>query len=138
LIAAYSGLGAAVLTHSTLPLNAEDQELPAVVVNNGADEPTADGGYSNLHGIDSLAALSITIYAQGSTQAEIAAELDRLRVAVHKALMASPQTLGLSFVIGLQYGGAGAPEYGSEGAPLAGRRELMFSVLYRMGLTDPE
>lgn len=137
-IEAQSGIAASVFAHRTLPLNAEDQELPAVCVNHGEDDPAEDGGYSNLAYIDSATQLRVSLYAQGSTQAEVAAELDRLRVSVHKAMLAAPRTLGLSFVMSIGYGGAGAPQYSVEGSPLAGMRECGFSVLYRMNLTDPE
>lgn len=137
-IEAQSGLAAAVFAHRTLTLNADDQELPAVVVNNGADTSPDDDGVTNLAFIDSVVELQISLAAQGETQQEIASELDRLRVSVHKALMASPRDLGLSFVLGIQYGGAGEPEYPQEGSPLGGRRDVSFSVLYRMNIADPE
>jgi hypothetical protein len=133
-IEAQSGLAAAVFAHRTLTLSADDQELPAVCVNNGTDE----GEYLDLAFASGVADLVFTIYAQADTQQELAAELDRLRVCVHKAMLASPRTLGLSFVMGIGYGGAGAPEYSDEGSPLAARRDLSFPVSYRMGLTDPE
>jgi hypothetical protein len=137
-IEAQPGIAAAVFAHRTLTLSPDDQELPAVCVNNGADAATEEGGYSNLAFIDSVVDLVISIYAQADTQQELATELDRLRVAVHKAMLASPRTLGLSFVMGIGYGGAGAPEYSDDGSPLAARRDLSFPVSYRMGLTDPE
>jgi hypothetical protein len=130
--------GLAVFLHRTLPLNAEDQELPAACINAGADTPTGEEGYDNLAYIDSVCELGITLYAQGSSQEEVASELDRLRVLTHKAMLASPRDLGLTFVIGIRYGGAAAPEYSDSGSPLAGKREVSFSVLYRMNLTDPE
>jgi hypothetical protein len=138
LVAAQSGIGATVLTNSTLSLSPDDQELPAVCVNSGDDDPIGEQGYNNLAFIDSNVQLKLTLYAQGATQQEVATELDRLRVAVHKAMLQSPRDLGLSFVMAIGYGGAGEPEYSTEGAPLAGKRECAFSVMYRMNLTDPE
>lgn len=137
-IESFTGINAEVLAHSTLSLNADDQELPAVTINNGPDASVDDDGYGNLAFIDSLVEISIGLYAQGSTQQEVASELDRLRVVVHKALLASPRTLGLSFVMGIRYGGAEAPEYSTDGSPLAGRRICTFAVSYRMGIEDPE
>jgi hypothetical protein len=136
-IEAQPGLGAAVHQHRTLSMNAEDQELPGICVNQGPDEPIGETGYSNLAFVDSQSNLKITLYAQGSTQLDVAAELLRQRVLVHKAILASPFTLGLSFVMGIAYGGAGEPEYSTEGSPLAGRMECSFAVLYRMNTTDP-
>jgi hypothetical protein len=137
-IEAQSVLAAAVFTHRTLTLSADDQELPAVVVNNGADAPPDGDGVTNLAFIDSVLELQISLAAQGDTQQEIASELDRLRVAVHKALMTAPRTLGLSFVMGIRYGGAEAPEYSTTGSPLAGKRACAFSFHYRMDIDDPE
>jgi len=138
LVAAQSGLDAAVFTHRTLSLSADDQEIPAVCVNDGDDDPLGEQGYNNLSFIDSVVQLKLTLYAQGSSQAEVAAELDRLRVVVHKAMLQSPRDLGLSFVMAIGYGGAAEAEYSTEGSPLAGSRECAFSVMYRMNLTDPE
>ncbi len=133
-----SGLAAAVHTHRTLPLSAEDQELPAVCVNQGDDAPLDDAGYSNLSFADSRSELKMVLYAQGSSQQEAYTDLVRLRTAVHKAMLAAPRTLGLDFVMGIAYGGASEPEYSTEGSPLAGRMECAFAVQYRMNLTDPE
>jgi hypothetical protein len=137
-IAAQSGIAANVRTHDSMTANAEDQELPAVSVNQGDDSPTDDDGFGNLAFIDSLSQLKLVLKAQGSTQQEIAAELARLRAVTHRAMLAAPRTLGLDFVMGIQYGGASEPEYTTEGSPLAGRMECAFAVLYRMNLTDPE
>lgn len=137
-VEAQSGIAAAVFAHRTLTLNAEDQELPAVCVNTGADSPEAEGGYDNLAFVDSVAELQFTLYAQGSTQEDVAAELARLRVCVHKAMLALPRTLGLTFLNGIRYGGADEAEYSTEGSPLAGSRNCVFAVAYRMNLTDPE
>jgi hypothetical protein len=137
-IQAQSGLAAAVFAHRTLTLSADDQELPAVCVNNGLDTPLGDLGYSNLAYIDSVLELSVSLYAQAETQEELAAELDRLRVAVEKAMLASPRTLGLAFVQGIGLGIASAPDYSGAGSPLAARRDLSFPVSYRRNLTDPE
>jgi len=138
LVEAQPDLAAAVFQHRTLSLSGEDQELSAVCINQGPDLPPADTGYTNLAFIDSLSMIDMTLYAQGATQAEIAAELLRLRSATHKAMLQSPRDLGLPFVIGIRYAGAGAPEYTELGAPMAGRMTCSFGVLYRMDLDDPE
>jgi hypothetical protein len=136
-IAGHADIAAAVLDHQTLTLSAEDQELPAVCVNKGPDTPDSEFG-SNMAFVDSVCELSFTLYAQGQTQADVDSELDRLRVIVHKALMASPRDLGLAFVMGIRYGGAEAPEYSTTGSPLAGKRVCTFSFHYRMDIDDPE
>ncbi len=137
-IEGHADIAAAVFDHQTLSLSAGDQELPAVCINKGADTPDSEFGYSNTAFVDSVCELSFTLYAQGSTQVEVDAELDRLRVVVHKALMVAPRDLGLSFVMGIRYGGAEAPEYSTTGSPLAGKRECRFAFHYRMDIDDPE
>jgi hypothetical protein len=137
-IEAHADIAAAVFAHQTLTLSAEDQELPAVCVNKGPDTPDSEFGVSNMAFIDSVCELSFTLYAQGQTQADVDLELDRLRVVVHKALMASPRDLGLAFVMGIRYGGAEAQEYSTAGSPLAGKRVCSFSFHYRMDIDDPE
>lgn len=137
-IAAEADVAAAVFAHRTLSVGADDQELPAICVNDGPDQPLAESGYSNLAYVDSNLALDIYIYAQGETQQDVADELYRLRSVVHRALLADPRTLGLSFVMGIAYGGADKPDYATDGAPLAGVMSVSYSVMYRMDLTDPE
>ncbi len=137
-IAGQSDVAAAVFAHRTLSLSAADQELPAICVNDGPDQPTAENGYSNLAFVDSSLRLDISIYAQGDTQQDVATELYRLRSVVHRALLADPRTLGLSFVMGIAYGGADKPDYPPDGAPLAGSMDVSYSVMYRMDLTSPE
>jgi hypothetical protein len=137
-VEAVPDVGAAVFLHRTLSLSADDQELPAICINAGADEAIADSGYTNLAFIDSQCEVVVTLYAQAQTQQEVAAELDRLRVVVHKAMLAAPRTLGLTFLLGIAYGGADAPEYSTDGSPLAASRVCNFAVQYRMNLVDPE
>lgn len=137
-IATQSGIGASVRAHDSMELNAEDQELPAVSVNEGEDSPPDEDGSANLGYVDSILQLKLVLKCQGSTQQEVSTELFRLRAVTHRAMLAAPRTLGLDFVFGIRYGGASEPEYSTDGSPLAGRMECAFSVPYRMNLTDPE
>ena len=138
-IADETDLAAAVYPHRTLSLSANDQELPAICVNDGPDQPLAESGYSNLAFIDSNFQLDISIYAQGETQQQVADELYRLRSVVHRAMLASPRDLGLpSFVMGIAYGGADKPDYATDAAPLAGTMDCSFTIMYRMDITSPE
>lgn len=138
LVEAWPSLGASVFTHRTLSLGPDDQELPAICLNNGPDEPGSEQGVDNLAYVDSVSTLVFTLYAQGDDQETVASELDRLRVLVHKAMLQSPRTLGLSFVMGVWYAGASEPEFSNDGSPLAGRRDCTYRIPYRMSLTDPE
>lgn len=138
-IEAQSDVGAAVFDHRTLSLSADDQELPAICVNEGPDSPFSDTGYSNFAFVDSSYRLDILLYAQGSTQKEVATELMRLRSVVHRAMLADPRDFGLPLIVmGVAYGGADQPTYSQEGSPLAGSLQCFFSVSYRMNLTDPD
>jgi len=137
-IADETDLAASVYGHRYLSLSPDDQELPAICVNDGPDQPVAESGYSNLAYVDSQLRLDISIYAQGDTQQAVADELYRLRSVVHRAMLVSPRDLGLSsFVMGIGYGGADKPDYTTDGSPLAGRMDCSFVVLYRMDLTSP-
>lgn len=137
-IAGQSDVAAGVFAHRTLSVSADDQEMPAICVNDGTDQPLAESGYSNLAFVDSNLRLDISIYVQGETQQQVADELYRLRSVVHRAMLADPRTLGLSFVMGIGYGGADKPDYATDGAPLSGSMDVSYSVMYRMDLTSPE
>lgn len=139
IIEAQADVAAAVFAHRTLTQSAVDQELPAICVNDGTDYPTSDTGYSNLAYVDSNLRLDLSLYAQGSSQQEVATALYRLRSVVHRALLADPRDLALPLIVmGVAYGGADKPVYTTEGDPLAGRLDCFFTVAYRMNLTDPD
>jgi hypothetical protein len=132
-IASQTDVGAAVLPHRTLSLSQDDQELPAICVRQGPDEPLQQ----NLAVIDSELTLKLSVYASASTEPELMAELSRLRAVVHRALLGDP-TLGLTFVLGATYGGADRPEIDGGASRLAGQQDSTFAVQYRMNFTDPE
>lgn len=135
-LAASTTLGAGVYLYRELSLSDADQELPAVCIRPGSDEPLSDFTSTNLRFIDSLLEVRLVALAAGSDERSSAEELLRLRVETHKALLADT-TLGLSFVIDCRYGGAAAPDMeqatGGNGASV----EMTFRVLYRMNLADP-
>jgi len=135
-LAASSSLGAAVYTHRRLSLSDEDQELPAVSVNYGSDDPLSDLGVTNIAFIDSLLELAVTLVARGDSEQDVLDELLRLRAAQHVALMAD-RSLGLAFVIDTRYGGAAAPDVDVSLNRPAGALTCRWLVHYRMNLSDP-
>lgn len=136
ILAASSTLEAAVYTHRRHPLSDPDQELPAVIVDYGADVPAGELGVTNVAFIDSLLELTVRIVVKGDTEADVlAAMLDR-RVAQHVALMAD-RSLGLGFVIDTRYGGASEPVLDVSLERPAGELACRWLVHYRMNLADP-
>jgi hypothetical protein len=113
------------------------QELAAVSVDYGADEPVSDTGYANLANIDSnLELLTTIVVKEADEQAVLQALLDR-RVAIHKALMAD-RSLGLTtFVIDTRPAGAAAPDLDVSTDMPAGSLTCRWIVHYRMNLADP-
>jgi len=129
-----------VLQHRSLSLSNEDQELPAVSITLGSDDPLDDDGQTNLNVFDSLQALIFRIVAAGDdqdTEEHIIATLQGLRRAIHVALMAD-DGLGLAFVIGTRYGGADAPHIEAQQERLVGTLDCRWSVHYRVNIADPQ
>jgi hypothetical protein len=119
-------------------LSEDDQELPATSVDEGDDTPIEDDGASNLAFVDSLLTVETTAFARAPTEYELKRTLSQLRAINHRAMMANDQTLGLSFVLGVRYAGADAPEIERAGDQFAGKRTSRWLVHYRMNITDPE
>jgi len=132
-ISAQTDVGAPVYPHRVLSLSDEDQEIPAICPLQGADEPLE----WNFAFIDSELELRVAAYAKKATEVELAAELARMRAAIHRALLSDP-TLGLAFVLSTTYRGASEPEKDTSGGLVAGKHEFLFAVQYRMNTTDPE
>lgn len=122
--------------HRTLPLSEVDGELPANSVCLGEDSPPDEDGFANLAFIDSIASLTIVHRLRAATEEDALAQLIEMRRAVHVALMAD-DSLGLIFVVGIYYGGAGEPERDAEQELVAGRLVSKWRVHYRMNKTDP-
>jgi len=132
------GIAATNYLHRELSLSDEDQELPALCVRNGQDQPLSDLGAVNFAFIDSLLEVRVAAYAKGATEIDVATELARMRAVTHRALLGTDRTLGLSFVIDTRYGGADRPEFDSNVSRIGGMQESVFFVHYRMNIADPE
>lgn len=135
---AATGIAATTYLHRELSLSDQDQELPALCVRNGQDQPMSELGVINVAFIDSLLEVRVASYAKGSTEIDVATELARLRSVIHRALLGTDRTLSLSFVIDTRYGGADRPEFDSSVSRIGGMQESVFYVHYRMNIADPE
>ena len=125
-----------VFANRSLSLAEDQGEMPAATVNEAEDVQTSDLGTDNLAFIDSLLGVEVQHFATGTSDAEVRTALSDQRRYIHVALMAD-DTLGLSFVIGLRYGGADRAEIDSNGALIVGSRISRWAVHYRMNKTDP-
>lgn len=126
--------GVKVFAHRRYSLAADQDELPAISVDFGEDNPVdvdETGGY-----FDSLLSVPITSIVALPEEADVRAELLDLRRQSHIALM-SDRTVGLSFVINTHYGGAEPPEIDVDGDLVVGSLTGVWIVYYRMNISDP-
>jgi hypothetical protein len=138
-IAAFSGLAINaenVHVHRTLTLGEDSNELDAITVNMGDDDPVSEFGTDNFSVIDSILTVPVVAYCKGTDEINTRRALTVLRRQVHQALMADA-TLALSFVIATRYAGATAPEIDTSGDSCAAKQESRWRVQYRMNITDP-
>lgn len=131
--AAVQPTGVKVFAHRRLTLLADQDELPAISVDFGEDNPAQEltGGY-----FDSLLSCQITAVAVAREEADLKTELLDLRRRIHVALMAD-RTLGLSFVVNTHYGGTEAPQIDASVDPIVGELVSVWNVYYRMNIADP-
>lgn len=132
--------GVSVYQHRVLSLSSEAQELPAVSITFGADDPFDQDGSENFNYFDSQQQLIFRIVAKGDDQDDeehVIAKLQDLRRAIQVALMANDQ-LGLAFVIGTRYGGADAPLLEAGDQYLVGVLDCRWLVHYRVTVADPQ
>lgn len=138
-IAAQANLGVNsenVYAHRTLSLADDQGEMDAITVNIGDDEPMSEFGNDSINLIDSLLQLSVVGYVIADTEPLCKTSLFNVRRRIHQALLAD-QTLGLTFVPGIRYGGAGAPQLDGSTKQIVGSLESRWFVHYRMNVTDP-
>ena len=131
--------GVNVLQHRVLSLSSLDQELPAVSITLGDDEPLDEDGSSNLAFFDSQQTLIFRIVVKGEPQDDeqhVISALQNLRRSIHVALMVD-DSLALAFVIGTRYGGADAPQLEVQDEHLTGILDCRWLVHYRMNIADP-
>jgi hypothetical protein len=136
-LGANASLAAVVFTNRILSLSEPDQELPAVSVLYGADVPADADGASNLAFLDSFIQISTIAIVREIDEAAVLTKLLELRRQIHITLMAGDRTQGLAFIIDTRYAGASAPELDGQGAQIAGRLAVNWTVFYRMNINDP-
>lgn len=125
--------GVHVFTHRRFSLAANQDELPAISVDYGEDQPFTDR--NNVY-IDSRLVVQITGVAQSHDEADLRQLLLELRASAHAAI-AADFTFGLDFVITAAYGGAAEPEIDVDGEYVIGALTSTWVVHYRMNYSDP-
>ena len=124
--------GVKVFKHHRQFLDEEQDELPAISVDYGTDDP-ADGTLGDYH---SVITLETVAQASAPTAEELHEKLLELRAEIHIALRESP-TLGLSFVMNTNYGPVDKPELNTRGELFSGALTSRWLIHYWMDLSDP-
>lgn len=126
-------MGIHVYAHRRMSLDPESDELPAISVDHGSDEPADQ---ETTHFIDSNLTVQTTSIVASFDEIELRRQLIALRREAHIALLAD-WTLGLDFVVSVTYGGAEAPEFGVQGSKMIGVLTSSWIFYYRMNRFDP-
>lgn len=130
--------GVRAYSHRRLTLSGDYDELPAITVDFGEDQPVDGPGSSELEGlIVSLLTVNVTAIVADPDEHQLRRRLLELRADVHRALM-SNLDLGLAFVLDTHYGGASPPEFDVAGDQLVGELTSQWGVRYEMQLDNPE
>lgn len=126
--------GVHVFEHRRDSLDEDQDELPAYSVDFGEDNPAdvdETGGY-----FDSLLTVPVTGVVALPIEEEAKAEALDLRRQAAIAICAD-RTLGLSFVINTMYGGADAPVVDASSGLYVVEYTSIWTVYYRMNISDP-
>jgi len=124
-----------VFAHRTLSLAENQDELPAITVNSGNDSPAHD--YDEMAGeIGSTLEIFTVVLLVGDDEPAVKRALYAARTEVHKAIDLN-ETLDLSFVLKVEYGGAEGPEIDSAGERAVGSQQSSWLVTYHMNPSDP-
>lgn len=127
-----------VYAHRRLSLAEDQDELPAISVDFGEDQPTGDDGSSLMDGtIASLLTLNITGIATSFDEPQLRRQLLQIRAYVHGGIKQN-HNVGLPFVIDTHYGGANPPEFDVSSDMLVGELTSAWGVRYEMNLNNPE
>jgi hypothetical protein len=127
-------MGAHVYTHRRLSLGPESDELPAISVDFGADDPVDQVSPSHL---DSVLTLEVAIVVAEADEESLKRNLLQWRREVHVALMADRKLGQPSFVVGTAIAETDAPEYDTSGELLVGSVLTRWPVMYRSPHEDP-
>lgn len=126
-------IGYHVYTHRRLSLDPESDEMPAISVDYGPDEPVDE---ETTHFIDSELTVIVTAIAAAGEEESVREQLLAMRRETHVALLAD-DSLGLDFVVQTSYGGAGEPAIDVQGSQILGELPTSWVVYYRMNRNDP-
>lgn len=124
--------GTKVFKHFRFRADDEQDELPAVSIDYGEDQPS--GG--TLTEYESVLTVEAVAMAEGVDAEELHEKLMELRAEVHIALRADP-TLGLSFVTTTEYGPVEKPDVSARGEKLCGVCSARWLVTYNLNFSDP-
>lgn len=113
---------------------AEDQ-LPALAIYQGPDEPLDEYGARSFGLIDSALEITVAINIKGQEEG-LDTELNKIRREVHVALMADYQQ-GLDFVIQTIPQGAGDVSISSDSELATSTLETSWEIHYRSSTLDP-
>lgn len=126
-----------IFVHRSLSLAEDADEIPAVTVNAGDDEPAED--FQTLDGdgeIASALAIETSVFLSAADETTLRQALFDARVEVHRAINPD-ETLDLSFVVTVAYGGAAKAEVDTGGELCLGTQEHRWLVTYHMNAPDP-
>jgi hypothetical protein len=122
-----------VFKHRRLSLADDQGELPAISVDFGEDQPAGD---QPLRGINSVLNVVITGVAVAPTEDELREKLLVMREAsddlMDEHMHQIQPRLGLTFVYGIGYGGAAAPDINADDESIVGSLASNWNVGYRM------
>jgi hypothetical protein len=125
-----------VYSHRSLPLadvaNAAHDQVPAICVNAGEDEPVTEYQGEDGHStIQSRLTVDVMLFERANDEPTLKHKLFDMRSGVQSVVLADFK-LGLSFVLSTSYGGAGRPDFDSSTNRIAGGYIMRFQVLYQM------
>jgi hypothetical protein len=122
-----------VFKHRRLSMADDQGEMPAICVQFGEDAPAED---QPLRGINSVLSVIITVVAVAPTENELRQKLLEMREAsddlMDEHMHQIQPRLGLTFVYGIGYGGAAAPDINADGEQPDGSIDSTWNVGYRM------
>jgi hypothetical protein len=124
--------GTKVFKHYRFRLDDEQDELPAISIDYGDDQPS--GG--TLTEYESVLTVEANAIASEAYAEELHAKLMELRAEVHIALRTDPK-LGLPFVLTTEYGAVDKPEVSTRGEKLVGACVARWLVTYNLDFTNP-
>lgn len=120
--------------HFSRAYEIQEDELPCISVEIGADTPTDPSGVQSSNFEDSEQMIFVDLYDH-QVDAEAMKRIALARALVHKAIMAD-FTLGLAFVVQARYGGASEPASDAESGLPGWTMRVAFPVHYRFNDDD--